>query len=614
MLTALTTEKSYDSRKKLEVDSIVIQSPLLKRVLHRVLKDYPGVTTKLNRLTFTAPFKPFVHRWSEFTQVLDSDEYDEATKTHVKLLYDVLHDELKDVILAVKDYTKNAVVTYEHVWAIFQPGSTLFTSKSGRPVALKLEQGNYGEHHRYGHCYMLEADRIDWDGTKFGHDSVQQIVLPFAGTVPITELICYPMQFHPECESVQKELVERGRLFEQLAGFHYKSYEGMAIDHSAIGSTQISVDNRIVVDAASYGKFNAEHIRTLKPLQRADAMVSAQTIHCDDDGGYYDENMHNNRNQFYSHDDRQDPDFDDGLEKARVPLTEDQLMLCTPVVKGYGLKQKKWLEFFVDCMGEVQFSERAFEQLVLPAGHKQMILAFAQSQVRYKDRFDDDITGKGKGMIMLLSGGPGIGKTLTAESVAEAMKVPLYVMSAGDLGVSSWDVEQNLNRVLEMAAKWNAVLLLDECDVFLEARSTSDLDRNRIVSIFLRTLEYYEGILFLTTNRVKNMDEAFQSRIHLSLEYPPLDRPARKKVWSGFLNRAARAAAEQTVAVDDDAPPAGHDLTDAQIDKLAKLEINGRVIKNVLKTSNLLACHEGKKLNFDHLKTVLKIEGHTVEE
>lgn len=90
---------------------------------------------------------------------------------------------------------------------------------------------------------------------------------------------------------------------------------------------------------------------------------------------------------------------------------------------------------------------------------------------------------------MLLSGGPGIGKTLTAESVAEHMKVPLYMMSAGDLGVETYEVEDALSKILEMVAQWNAVLLLDECDVFLEARSAHDLERNKVVSIFLRTLE-----------------------------------------------------------------------------------------------------------------------------
>jgi SpoVK/Ycf46/Vps4 family AAA+-type ATPase len=263
------------------------------------------------------------------------------------------------------------------------------------------------------------------------------------------------------------------------------------------------------------------------------------------------------------------------------------------------------MEFYIDEVTEVKFNDKAFDSLVLPEDQKELILAFAQSQVKYKDVFDDIISGKGKGIIMLLSGGPGIGKTLTAESVAEEMKVPLYIMSAGDLGSDAYDIEENLSRILEMVANWNAVLLLDECDVFLEARSTHDIERNRIVSIFLRTLEYYEGILFLTTNRVKDMDQAFQSRIHMSLEYPALDKSARESVWRGFLSRAISLDAKMEGG-------AAHEINDEEVTALAGLELNGRQIKNVLKTANLLACHKGEKLAFKHLRIVLRVEGHSL--
>lgn len=55
-------------------------------------------------------------------------------------------------------------------------------------------------------------------------------------------------------------------------------------------------------------------------------------------------------------------------------------------------------------------------------------------------------------------------------------------MSAGELGITADDVEDSLRRVLEMCTKWQAVLLLDECDIFLEKRRASDLQRNQIVS------------------------------------------------------------------------------------------------------------------------------------
>ncbi len=62
------------------------------------------------------------------------------------------------------------------------------------------------------------------------------------------------------------------------------------------------------------------------------------------------------------------------------------------------------------------------------------------------------------------------------------MRVPLYMMSAGDLGIEPAGVESALSNIMEMSAKWNAVLLLDEADVFLEQRSAHDLERNKLVS------------------------------------------------------------------------------------------------------------------------------------
>jgi len=81
----------------------------------------------------------------------------------------------------------------------------------------------------------------------------------------------------------------------------------------------------------------------------------------------------------------------------------------------------------VDQVEDIKFADNAFASLVLPTEQKSLIRAFVESQVKYKDDFDDVIAGKGRGMIMLLAGPPGVGKTLTSESVAEDMRVPLYM-------------------------------------------------------------------------------------------------------------------------------------------------------------------------------------------
>jgi hypothetical protein len=396
------------------------------------------------------------------------------------------------------------------------------------------------------------------------------------------------LAYHPDERGVTEKLIARGRQFESLAGFHYKSYRGRAIETTRYGPSMITVEGRIVIDADAHKKANPNLLLYLKQLDRVETAFNVQDEDSDDEGSYFQSECE------YGN----DREIDHAMAKPRRPLTEEQLLLCTPLIRGYALRTKLWLEFFVDSVSEIAFNDNAFDSLVLPDGHKSLILAIAQAQLKNKDVFDDVIAGKGRGIIMLLSGGPGIGKTLTAESVAEHMRAPLYMMSAGDLGTNSSQVEAGLTRVLDMVGKWNAVLLLDECDVFLEARSMHDLDRNRIVSIFLRTLEYYEGILFLTTNRSKNMDEAFNSRIHFRLAYPNLDEQARRKVWAGFLDRHQ----------------GGHDIGDEDLAKLEKLDINGRVIKNVLKSATLLASHKEERLDFQHLKTVLQIDGHEFQD
>ncbi|KAH8722459.1 P-loop containing nucleoside triphosphate hydrolase protein, partial [Phaeosphaeriaceae sp. PMI808] len=137
----------------------------------------------------------------------------------------------------------------------------------------------------------------------------------------------------------------------------------------------------------------------------------------------------------------------------------------------------------------------------------------------------------GNGLIILLHGGLGTGKTFTAESVAEMAEKPLFRVTCGNLGTKPEEVEKYLESVFHLSKIWGCVVLLDEADVFLEQRTLNDLERNALVSVFLRVLEYYEGILILTSNRVGTFDEAFKSRIQLSPHYENLNKAQRQKIW-----------------------------------------------------------------------------------
>ena len=85
----------------------------------------------------------------------------------------------------------------------------------------------------------------------------------------------------------------------------------------------------------------------------------------------------------------------------------------------------------------------------------------------------------------MLTGLPGVGKTLTAEVFAEIQKKPLYAVQSSQLGVEPAEIEKQLNLCFERSNRWNAVLLIDEADVYVHQR-TNDLKQNSVVGTFLR--------------------------------------------------------------------------------------------------------------------------------
>jgi hypothetical protein len=202
-------------------------------------------------------------------------------------------------------------------------------------------------------------------------------------------------------------------------------------------------------------------------------------------------------------------------KKALPVFTDDEYLIASPVVLGFAFAEKLWLEFTVSGIKDIVWNEGAYESLVLEGNTKEIVKALVESHKYHPaESIDDVIQGKGKGLVAVLHGPPGTGKTLTAEGISELLKCPLYMVSAGELGTDPRTLEGELQKILDIAHAWGAVLLLDEADVFLEKRTIQDIHRNALVSIFLRLLEYFQGILFLTTNRVE-------------VSFPPPYRPYR---------------------------------------------------------------------------------------
>lgn len=286
---------------------------------------------------------------------------------------------------------------------------------------------------------------------------------------------------------------------------------------------------------------------------------------------------------------------------------ESSLMFSPSKVPAFSLKYKSWKHVEVTQLGPVTCTSDPFKKLVMSDEYKLVVESMVDSHLG-EGLFSDIVKDKGRGLVVLLHGGPGTGKTLTAECVAEKKMRPLYMVTCGDLGTDPDQLESRLQRTFLCAVNWNAILLLDEADVFLQERDLQDLDRNALVSVFLRHIEYYDGLLFLTTNRPGQIDEAFQSRIHITLGLPELDFVRQKQVWLIFIRSLrfgnsdkATTKAKQLVLLDF-----VHKELEERLKK-ADYQMNGRQIRNCIRAASAIAKKKGRDLQSEDLIAVIEL-------
>jgi len=267
--------------------------------------------------------------------------------------------------------------------------------------------------------------------------------------------------------------------------------------------------------------------------------------------------------------------------------------LIYPFVGVYSLEKKTWGLVHIDKLSPITFSENAFENVVMNPERKRIIRKIVTTYMQtdqIQPKFDDFVTNKNGGLIFLLHGLPGLGKTLIAESTAEYVKAPLLQITAGELGIYPDEIESSLQNKFQVAKRWNAIVLIDEADVFMEQRSSNDIKRNAMVTIFLRMLERFDGILFLTTNRGDNLDIAIKSRLSIILDYKPFTKEERQLVWKNIINRQSKTIQ--------------FELSEDDLEQLSTKQLNGREIKHLVKMS--IALSENNKITLEDVNSVLK--------
>ncbi|KAI5460478.1 hypothetical protein BGZ63DRAFT_464601 [Mariannaea sp. PMI_226] len=510
--------------------------------------------------------------------------------------------------------------------------------------------------------WELEAWSYDWKNDTFRRIQFTLRFPYFDGHLPLTSLPFYPFNLHPKHDVVREELIKRGKQFrsicksnEGLRLFDYlgqsilekKGFSGMSDEKLAssfdnasasslgirsldllasygqlhldpvpvVKTLNVRIQGRVMVDYESYFQYGGADGRN-GPLRSSGVAISCACSDCKANSGL--------AAQYRTH-------FDVPEVANKEEWEDEQFLVCPPRVLGYILKEKQWAQL------QVRSLRRPTDEGTDGAWYSQLKLAddFENSRPkRGKERSDnstkkllldlvnshisktiineeddeeqlevnDMIPGKGKGLVILLYGPPGVGKTSTAETIAIATRKPLFSVSVADVGTKATHVESNLSRIFSLATKWQAILLIDEADVFLESRGRGNAiqstDKNALVSVFLRVLEYYQGIMFLTTNQIAQFDVAIPSRIHLAIRYESLQENQMSAIFHGFLDKLDRKGLIEDYS----------EIEDWFEDCVYKEHFDGREIRNMVTTALGLAraaaknSNEPKKLSTKHMK------------
>jgi hypothetical protein len=223
---AIVHRKTPHAGDRWETHSIDINSPNIKSSVNRIFSNYPSFDLHCPDMSFSPAFTPFVHRWKELIQTVET-ETDLATKEHMALFVKVLEPEIKQSFRVLQNFNDTGYITFKGLGLPFVPEDIVVHTSNGELRAgilrdVTLEKDYSGEY------FKFRVKVVDWNGHMFGVGKESWTLYSFAGSRKLETLDIFPLRIHPNREGIQRNLVERGKAFENLRGQHIRYYDGDA--------------------------------------------------------------------------------------------------------------------------------------------------------------------------------------------------------------------------------------------------------------------------------------------------------------------------------------------------------------------------------------------------
>ncbi|KAH8167698.1 hypothetical protein CIB48_g517 [Xylaria polymorpha] len=603
-----------------------IHSQYLIHALQAVISYYPRVNLQDSPASIPAPYRLlYLHR-AELARYRDnqpsshSPEYAETTARHIDVLLNFLAENMGETLVKEEALHKmdHPSATFDLFWLLLKPGQIIYAKRYALWTPYVISRVTAGSSNNFSQ-YKVDCWYLESNGVVVKRYMETFRVQPWTGEQPINSLPVIPEAFWVEDEVAQggktmkEKCIGEGRLYwELLKKPTYMGYDGQLVNPTS-GNGQCAgptgkFSGHVICDPVGFDRFYTQspdlngsnraslnssrqgsplpppldHLPRSLPRCGCDACDKSRAPTQGDDGPYAGFR-----------------DLDATCDTP--PESEVFYHVLSNIIPSFIPNSRRWACVNLSYLKPIKTNRDAFKDLVLDDEIKMTVKALigklaTEAEGRLLPWNTGFVQNKGEGRIFLLHGTPGVGKTSTAECIAEATNRPLIAITSGDLGVDTYRVEESLKYFLELGQRYGALLLLDEADVYLERRRSKDITRNGLVSTFLRALEYYRGVLFLTTNRVQAFDSAFLSRIHVALHYKNLRDEDRERIWANTFERLDRES-NGTVRISTAARNLLLSSTDGSSasSRIRSLKWNGREIRNAMQMMLAMAESEARE-------------------